>query len=46
MFHLQYRLAELKDIPEMAGLRSADRENEEHWKQRIMGYMNGEHHPQ
>ena len=43
---LEYREAGRSDVPGMARLRAAEWGEEEYWRNRIQGYMDGEHDPQ
>ena len=46
MSAIQYRAALESDIPAMARLRAAEWGQEQYWRDRIMGYMACELHPQ
>ena len=41
-----YRAANEKSIPQLANIRARNSGTEEHWNQRIAGYINGTHNPQ
>jgi len=43
---MQYRKADINDVPALAAIRSADWETPAFWQMRIAGYMNAELHPQ
>lgn len=43
---VQYRKANTFDIPAMALVRAKEWETEQYWNNRILGYLNGEVHPQ
>lgn len=46
MIEVQYREANLSDVPAMARIRAMEWQTEKFWQDRIAGYMNNEHHPQ
>ena len=46
MIEVQYREADLSDVPTMARIRALEWQTEIYWQDRIAGYMNNEHHPQ
>ena len=46
MLTVEYRQACRSDVPAMAHIRAAEWGEEEYWRERIRGYLDGEHHPQ